>query len=319
MLDFCRFCPIQATVVQFRSGGDASSALRCPNCGLYTCSRTRELEPDQKAIISRHIFKNQQGDKPCEINDDDLDQILTNTRMPSYAEQLDEIVLYVGDDTKYPSQKMDRLLLDHVCARFGCFSARHLDALVTHLINDKLLLKGEPQWYDEPDKSRLDYGRLTAAGWERYDSLRGRGAPRRGFMAMDFEDDDVAKAYAKCFTKAAERVGFHLKRVDESHATGNINANMEVAIRNAMFVVADLSGNNLGVYWEAGYAEGLDRPVFYTCEEGHFHHEDKKERPHFDTNHHVTTLWSEKGLKKAEDELVARFRVKFPDLAIMED
>jgi len=35
---------------------------------------------------------------------------------------------------------------------------------------------------------------------------------------------------------------------------------------------------NPGAYWEAGYAEGLGKPVIYTCEEAKF-----VEASHFDT------------------------------------
>jgi hypothetical protein len=35
-------------------------------------------------------------------------------------------------------------------------------------------------------------------------------------------------------------------------------------------VVADLSRNNDGGYFEVGFAEGLGLPVIYTCEAGKF-------------------------------------------------
>ena len=37
-------------------------------------------------------------------------------------------------------------------------------------------------------------------------------------------------------------------------------------IRDAKFVIADLTHDNNGAYWEAGYAEGLGKPVIYICE-----------------------------------------------------
>ena len=43
---------------------------------------------------------------------------------------------------------------------------------------------------------------------------------------------------------------------------------MLVEIRRARFLLAELTGDNSGVYWEAGYATGLGRPVFYTCQKG---------------------------------------------------
>ncbi len=45
---------------------------------------------------------------------------------------------------------------------------------------------------------------------------------------------------------------------------------MCVQIRDAKFVIADLTHGNDGAYWEAGYAEGLGKPVAYICEKEEF-------------------------------------------------
>ena len=58
-------------------------------------------------------------------------------------------------------------------------------------------------------------------------------------------------------------------------------------------MLADLTHNNNGAYWEAGYAEGLGKPVVYLCEKEKF--EKSKEDcggTHFDTNHCTTIPWS---------------------------
>ena len=63
---------------------------------------------------------------------------------------------------------------------------------------------------------------------------------------------------------------------------------MRIQIRDAAFVIVDLTHDNPGAYWEAGYAEGLGKPVIYICEKTKF---DKK-KTHFDTNHCTTVPWS---------------------------
>lgn len=45
-------------------------------------------------------------------------------------------------------------------------------------------------------------------------------------------------------------------------------------------LIADLTHGNRGAFWEAGYAEGLGKPVIYTCEASKF-----DEQSHFDTKH----------------------------------
>jgi hypothetical protein len=81
--------------------------------------------------------------------------------------------------------------------------------------------------------------------------------------------------------------GFTLKKLTDEQPAGLIDDQIRAALLSARFVIADLSHGNLGAYWEAGYAEGLGRPVIYTCEKSAW---DMK-TPHFDTNHLVTVIW----------------------------
>ena len=50
------------------------------------------------------------------------------------------------------------------------------------------------------------------------------------------------------------------------------------SIRQAPFVVADLTDGNEGVYFEAGYAKGLGTDVIYCCPE------EPNWKPHFDVS-----------------------------------
>ncbi len=85
---------------------------------------------------------------------------------------------------------------------------------------------------------------------------------------------------------------------------GIIDNIMRTQIRDAAFVVVDLTHDNSGAYWEAGYAEGLGKPVIYICEENKF----KEAQTHFDTNHCTTVLWSGRGGRDFQKELVATLR-----------
>ena len=73
-------------------------------------------------------------------------------------------------------------------------------------------------------------------------------------------------------------------------------------IKDARFVIADLTHDNSGVYWEAGYAEALRKPVIYICEAGKF---DRK-KTHFDTSHRYTVKWSNDDPEKFQFEFKKR-------------
>ena len=87
-------------------------------------------------------------------------------------------------------------------------------------------------------------------------------------------------------------------------------------IRKSRFLIAELTEGNRGAYWEAGFAEGLNKPVVYTCEKSYF--DDPDTRPHFDVNHYSHVIWQEAKLAEAADELTTRIRASIPD-AKLED
>jgi nucleoside 2-deoxyribosyltransferase len=87
---------------------------------------------------------------------------------------------------------------------------------------------------------------------------------------------------------------------------GIIDNIMRQQIRDCAFVIADLTHKNNGAYWEAGYAEGLGKPVIYTCNEDIF----QNDGTHFDTNHCTTLMWNndKDDLIRFEDTLEATIR-----------
>ena len=54
-------------------------------------------------------------------------------------------------------------------------------------------------------------------------------------------------------------------RVDRVEHTNRIDDEIVAQIRTASFVVADFTGHRGGVYFEAGFALGLNLPVIWTC------------------------------------------------------
>ena len=77
---------------------------------------------------------------------------------------------------------------------------------------------------------------------------------------------------------AVRRCGYVCEKVDESVFAGSIVDRITDGIRNAAFVVADLTLERPNVYLEVGYAWGLNLPVILVAKEG--------QRLHFDLSHH---------------------------------
>jgi hypothetical protein len=158
---------------------------------------------------------------------------------------------------------------------------------------------------------------LTFKGWTRHGELKRQPIDgRTAFMAMPFNDALLDRVFAN-FRQAVEQTGFDLRRLDDHPKAGSIDDRLRVEIRNSRFLIAELTGANPGAYWEAGFAEGLSKPVIYSCQKAHF--DDPKRRPHFDTNHHLTVVWDEDALALAVEQLKATIRETLPSEAKQQD
>jgi nucleoside 2-deoxyribosyltransferase len=123
--------------------------------------------------------------------------------------------------------------------------------------------------------------------------------------------------YTNQLVSAVAAVGFDLKRVDENQPAGLIDDHLRVKIRQSRFLIADLTHQNRGAYWEAGYAEGLGKPVIYMCRKDVF--EDKALGTHFDTNHHLTVVWDPSNIPDFIKRLKDTIRATLPAEAVLED
>jgi hypothetical protein len=135
-------------------------------------------------------------------------------------------------------------------------------------------------------------------------------------MAMPFNDALLDQVFTECFFPAARRAGFRLRKITDNRPAGLIDDQLRVAIRKSRFLTSELTKGNPGAYWEAGYAEGLGKPVIYTCQKSFF--DNPRTRPHFDTNHWVTVIWDESRLDEAGRQ-TATIRATLPAEARMYD
>jgi nucleoside 2-deoxyribosyltransferase len=166
---------------------------------------------------------------------------------------------------------------------------------------------------------------LTLAGWQKYEELqRSVKNSRKAFMAMEFPSS--AKTTANYFFQntlldeylipAVKKTGYDLTNALRTEPmAGNIHARLEVEIRTARFVVAELSHHNNGAYWEAGFARGLGKTVIYMYNKG----VGNSDRPHFDVGSDHYVAWEENQPDKAADDLKAVIRATLFGEAAMED
>ena len=118
---------------------------------------------------------------------------------------------------------------------------------------------------------------------------------------MQFGDSDLDSFVKDIVKPTVKEYGYNLVDMRDIQRAGIIDNIMRIQIRDAKFVITDLTHDNLGAYWGAGYAEGLGKLVIYICEKKKF--EDKS--THFDTNHCTTVPWSKVDGEGFRKELIA--------------
>ncbi|HEX3681192.1 MAG TPA: hypothetical protein VHU83_01525 [Bryobacteraceae bacterium] len=83
--------------------------------------------------------------------------------------------------------------------------------------------------------------------------------------------------------------GMMAVRIDKEHFCDKICDRIIAEIRRAQFVIADFTLQRGGVYFEAGYALALGRPVIWCCRN------DELCKLHFDTRQYPHIAWEDPG------------------------
>lgn len=132
---------------------------------------------------------------------------------------------------------------------------------------------------------------------------------RRVFIAMQFSDWDEftidRSAILESIKNACIEAGnFEASCVDEEPHTEKICDRILALINQSQFVIADLTFNNQGVYFEAGYALGQQKDVIFLVHEPFV----KGESVHFDTRQYNQIRWgSPEDLKKKLKDHIEAF------------
>jgi hypothetical protein len=268
----------------------------------------KALNRYQRAALSHGIWMNQVEKGPIySVSIDPVDAAKAGV-LPRPAQQLDLYILYIGDTQNGMAGNQVEYTCQNLRAKIGAVTKADVYAIETYARDEDLITNQESMNQSEVT--------LTLKGWEYYEEIkRGRTSSKTAFMAMSFGNSAVAKMVNDVFRLAVANTGFILKRLDDQTPAGLIDNRMRVEIRNCRFLIADLTDGNFGAYWEAGFAEGLGRPVIFTCEKKYF--DDPK--THFDTNHHHTVIWDKAHPEKAAEDLNSTIRATLPFEAKMED
>lgn len=317
----CLVCesPIDDRPPPKRCDGRDGLFVDCRRCGPYFLSGTLQVTlPDdldddtsKRSLLSHAIRKMQRQHEIPFLDSYIARQILAGS-LPSAFEQADNFITWLGEALPGPGETIWVEPSTHQSI-MGAHTPEGFGFVLDYIFDQGFLEGNRSKTIGAPGRA---YVTLSFGGLRHLSELKkGRAASRRAFLASKWGDDTLDQVVASIFRPAIQKTGFHLQRLDDAPRAGLIDDRMRTEIRLARFLIADLTHENAGAYWEAGFAEGLGKPVIYTCERAKF----EEHKTHFDTNHHLTVLWSIDNAARTEEDLKATVRATLPDEATLQD
>ena len=280
----CAICNLPPPVVKMQNSGVFDGLLiDCPRCGRYellgreAIAQSNQWRAETRYALSCAARQSSEDGRPIRItgtNAVELARPHTSTRV---VENQDRLLREVAKRSGRPprgavfSPLTDFTLID-------CYDNGEFGWYIESLIGRGLLSRtgGATATYNLA---------LTVEGWKHIQPLQQPGGiPGQCFVAMWFSEETRA-AYEVGIKPAIVKAGCWPIRIDQKEHNNEIPDEIIAEIRNSQFMVADFTGQRLGVYYEAGFAMGLGRKVIWCCRK------DEIGKLHFDTNHKNHIDW----------------------------
>lgn len=306
----------------------------CPKCGKYKVHKNRDnvfVDAEKRAVAS-HLVRNLQKDDANyfpELTEEFFAE-LKHRFLPSPAELMDNFIKWVAKGAQgRPGQKVQLYGLEPsisvLVSEIGGVTPDDVFWVVDSLLGEGVIqrfwsVNGKRMPDEETTIQAASIGVdlfLTAAGWQRFELLkREEKHSKFAFFARKFDNSELDRVFADCLYSAVKSTGYELRTVTQK--AGPVDAIIEDEIRRCRFLIADLTDGNNGAYWEAGFAEGLGKPVIYICRDVD-KDTGKPIDTHFDTDHRHTVRWNLDTLDETAKRLKAVIRNTLLGDAVLSD
>ena len=179
--------------------------FECEYCGDFNVSMTAigdfsgkisTISKIQRSAICHLVYSNYQNNSPILFSELNIENVFSNTKLPSPALQANNIIEYIGDE--YLRSGHNTMLLPiNFESIIGSINRTFTHDLINELISEKVLkCRIESLNQINPPLNNLDL-RLSLKGWKRFDAIKhGLSSGSDGFIAMKFgcsEHDEFMK------------------------------------------------------------------------------------------------------------------------------
>ena len=323
---YCPLCKPAVPAPQGVSGHHRLDFYDCPRCGRFaidsiTTSRIKGRVTEHyktSAIVRERTVRDRRvlltcGTEHPRVEGFELlsfEDTLTTLYPRRFSDRLDRALLNLAKLSDYAGKMLD---IKHDNARALVFARHRKESYYTF---KALAAVG---WTKTVTESVATVSvEVTPEGWNRVADLEAArtGEPiAQAFVAMWFgsreeergnvsSDDFCTNAYRTGFEAGIRSAGYDPVRIDFKEFNDDVVDEIITEIRRSRFVVADFTGHRCGVYFEAGFARGLDLPVINTC------HESDIKGAHFDTRNYNHLVWKtpEDLAERLERRIIATIR-----------
>ncbi|MHB8069404.1 MAG: hypothetical protein ACYDIC_16050 [Desulfobaccales bacterium] len=232
-----------------------------------------QLRPKLSAWIRR---QNEQQNEIPELNSYNISTLQTG--LPDYSPREKQIILLqnIERKTKYPGQRVELSLKYDSPLAWASNDEEFLYYIIS--LQDRGLIINNMT-------SGLCHVTITANGWDYREKLERHIEERtQAFVAMSFSED-LKSVWEGPIYNAITKAGYKPYRVDAEPHIDRIDVKIISEIKNSRFIVADITEQKRGVYFEAGYALGMGLPVIWCVRK------DDLENAHFDTRQYNHIVW----------------------------
>ena len=252
--------------------------------------RMSALGRNEKARLTTWLIDQRaQGNEFPEITEQVLDDVVRKRPMQAH-ERAERLLQFIGSRTKTVGSPYDVRggIEDGAYAWSESTTVEEIGFLIHYLVNRGWLYASEQVTrrtigpYDVPAVFRVTVDGYSHIG-QRFTSVDSSQA----FVAM-WMNDEMNETYNNGIAPGIEDSGYKPFRIDKKEYIDKIDDEIMAEIKRSKFLVADFSHGDDGVrgsvYFEAGFARGLNIPVIFACRED--------STLHFDTNHFNHIFWT---------------------------
>lgn len=278
----CPICKLTEGVREQHRGD--RHVITCPRCGNFSISGSALAVASRSAQDLRLSawLRSRQGSMEIPyVASGTLEQVKSGIPEYTVGERQTLALKAIASKTKHPGKPVD--LAPHLDFVLAWCGSEEEFAFILNALKDRGLVT-LTDVLDASDSFSFETV-VTAAGWDYLDTVaRAPILSQQGFVAMSFAPE-LSRAWSVGIEPAVRSSGYAPFRVDVAPHIDRIDAKIVSEIRSSKFLVADVTGQRPGVYFEAGFAIGLGIPVFWSVRT------DQLKDVHFDTRQYRHVVW----------------------------